>query len=176
MSASSAADRSTDALLADGTVVQIRPIEPGDFTGLERFHAALSAETIRMRFFAPHPKLSAAELARFTVVDHCDREALVACSAGEIIGVARYERMPGTREAEAAFVVADRWQGSGVGTLLLEHLGARGRDNGLERFVAETLSDNRKMIDVFAHSGLAPTTSWQDGVVHLVIDVTGYFQ
>ena len=129
--------------------MQIRPIEPGDAAELERFHAALSPETIRMRFFAPHPRLSAAELERFTVVDHRDREALVVRNAGAIIGVARYERLPGTCEAEAAFVVADRWQGSGVGTLLLEHLGGRGRDNGLERFVAETLSDNRRMIDVF---------------------------
>jgi acetyl coenzyme A synthetase (ADP forming)-like protein len=159
----------TDALLADGTVVQLRPIQPADAAALERFHATLSPETIRRRFFTPHPRLSAAELERFTVVDHRDREALVACIAGEIIGVARYEGLPGTRDAEAAFVVADRWQGSGVGTLLLEHLGARGRDNGLERFVAETLGDNRRMLDVFAHSGLAPTTSWQDGVVHLVM-------
>jgi hypothetical protein len=73
VSASSKADRSTDALLADGTVVQIRPIEPSDAPGLERFHAALSPETIRMRFFTPHPRLSAAELELFTVVDHRDR-------------------------------------------------------------------------------------------------------
>jgi len=149
-----------DALLTDGRVVQVRPIEPTDADRLLKFHESLSPETTRLRFFAVHPYLNDTELARFTTVDHHDREALVALVEDALIGVARYDREPGTDEAEIAFVVADAWQGSGVGSLLLEHLAARARTEGVTRFVADTLSENRRMQNVFANSGLAPARSW----------------
>jgi acetyl coenzyme A synthetase (ADP forming)-like protein len=158
-----------DALLSDGRVVQVRPIEPSDADRLLRFHQSLSPETTRLRFFAVHPYLSDAEVSRFTTVDHHHREALVALVDDELIGVARYDRMPGTSDAEVAFVVTDAWQGSGVGSLLLEHIAARARTEGLTRFVADTLSDNRRMQRVFADSGLAPERSWDRGVEHLVM-------
>jgi acetyl coenzyme A synthetase (ADP forming)-like protein len=158
-----------DALLTDGRVVQVRPIEPTDADGLIRFHESLSAETTRLRFFAIHPHLSDAEVARFTTVDHHDREALVALVDDELIAVARYDRLPDTSEAEVAFVVADAWQGSGVGSLLLEHIAARARTEGLMRLVADTLTDNRRMQRVFADSGLAPEHTWDRGVEHLVM-------
>ncbi|HEX4820403.1 MAG TPA: GNAT family N-acetyltransferase [Acidimicrobiales bacterium] len=161
-----------DALLSDGTLVQIRPIDPSDSDRLVRFHDALSPETIRLRFFSFHPHLSEAEVSRFTTVDHHDREALVAVSGDELLGVARYDRLgPAALDAEVAFVVADRWQGSGVGSLLLEHLAARARAEGFVRFVAETLSENRRMLQVFTASGLVAKRSWEHGVAHLVMDL-----
>lgn len=160
---------SCDALLIDGTVVSIRPIEPDDAAALVRFHASLSPESIRMRFFTSHPRLGEQEVVRFCTVDHHDREALVALLDDDIIGVARYDRLPGTTDAEVAFVVTDQRQGTGAGTLLLEHLAARARYEGIERFVAETLGENRRMINVFTQSGLAPQMSWEGGVLHLVM-------
>src|SRR5262245_38717780 len=163
-----------DALLSDGRVVQVRPIEPTDAERLVRFHESLSAETTRLRFFAVRPRLSEAEVERFTTVDHHDREALVALVDDELIGVARYDRLPGTQDAEVAFVVTDTWQGSGVGSLLLEHLAARARAEGLTKFVAETLTENRRMQRVFADSGLEAKRTWDRGVEHLAmpLDVT----
>ena len=160
-----------DALLADGRVVQVRPIEPSDAGRLIRFHESLSPETTRFRFFVQHPHLSDKEVARYTTVDHHDREALVALADDEIVGVARFDRYPGTTDAEVAFVVADALQGTGVGSLLLEHLAARGRSEGLEQFIADTLADNRRMLRVFADSGLAPTHTSDYGVTHLVMSL-----
>jgi acetyl coenzyme A synthetase (ADP forming)-like protein len=161
----------SDALLSDGRVVQVRPIHSSDAERLVRFHESLSPETTRLRFFAIHPYLSDAEVKRFTTVDHHDREALVALVDDELIGVARYDRAPGTPEAEVAFVVADAWQGTGVGSLLFEHLAARARSEGLTRFVADTLTENRRMQRVFVDSGLAPVRTWEHGVEHLVMDL-----
>ena len=158
-----------DALLADGRVVQIRPIEPADGDRLVRFHDSLSPETIRLRFFVLHPRLTANEVKRFTIVDHHDREALVAAVDNDLIGVARFDRVIGTDDAEVAFVVADAWQGAGVGSLLLKHLAARARTEGVERFVADTLAENHKMQRVFADSGLTASRSWDCGVEHLVM-------
>ena len=41
-------------------------------------------------------------------------------AAGEtLVGVSRYARVEGTRRAECAIVVADNWQGRGLGTELM---------------------------------------------------------
>ena len=67
-------------------------------------------------------------------------------------------------EAEVAFLVADPWHGHGLGSLLLEHLAARGRDHGIRRFTAEVLSDNHGMLGVFSDAGFSLTRSSSSGV------------
>jgi GNAT superfamily N-acetyltransferase len=157
--------------LKDGSTVSLVPMEPGDQARLLRFHHRLSPETIRRRFFSVHPELSPTELHRFTHVDHVDREAFVAVHEGEIVAVARFDRIGGGTDAEAAFVVADSWQGRGLGGALLDRLIGRARQLGIERFVAETLVDNRRMLGVFRHAGLPITERIYDGVVEVIIEL-----
>ena len=88
------ADQTSDVLLSDGTTAHVRPIRDDDDGNLRDFHARLSPESIILRFFGPHPKLSDAEVQRFTHCDGVDRVALVAELAGRIIAVARYDRPP----------------------------------------------------------------------------------
>ena len=157
-----------DAVLTDSTFVQLRPIRPTDAAALIAFHAGLSRETIHRRFFNQHQTLSAIEAEHFTVVDYHDRFALLALIGTAIVGVARYERHD-TNAAEVAFVVADEYQGRGLGSLLLSHLAAAARDEGIETFDADTLADNGAMLSVFHHSGFPARTTMLDGVVHLVL-------
>ena len=133
--------------------MHVRPIGPTDAGSLAMFHRALSDETVHLRFFALHPTLSDAELRRFTTVDHSERVALVAELSDVLVGVGRYERLPDTDGAEVAFVVADEHQGRGIGTALLEHLAAAARERGITRFVADTLPENRRMLEVFRAAG-----------------------
>ena len=56
----------TDAVLADGGTVHLRPITPADADGLVEFHAGLSDRTIYFRFFSPRPRLTPREVQRFT--------------------------------------------------------------------------------------------------------------
>ena len=58
--------------------MHVRPISPDDADRLRAFHEGLSPTSIHYRFFSPHPRLTDAEVERFTVVDHHDRVALVA--------------------------------------------------------------------------------------------------
>ncbi|HUP71765.1 MAG TPA: GNAT family N-acetyltransferase [Acidimicrobiales bacterium] len=155
--------------LRDGTAVVARPISIRDDERLVRFHESLSPETTRLRFFSVHPHLSRRETTRFTDVDHNDREAWVALIDDEIIGVGRYERLANREEAEVAFVVADRWQGMGVGPILLRHLIDCARAVGILRFVAETLEENHHMLDMFTHTGLPITRSHDRGVVTVTL-------
>ncbi len=160
-----------DAWLLDGTAVTVRPIGASDGPALVRFHEGLSDETTRLRFFTRHPVLTAREVARFTQVDHRDREALVMEAFDQLIAVGRYDRAPGSPEAEVAFVVGDAWQGHGAATLLFGALADQARRVGVARFVADTLADNHTMLDVFEHTGLVVGRQVDCGVVHVTLDL-----
>jgi GNAT superfamily N-acetyltransferase len=112
-----------DVVLRDGRPCHLRPIRPDDSARLVEFHSRLSAETIYFRFFAPYPELSERDVTRFVNVDYTDRVALVATEGGELIAVARFDRL-NPRDAEVAFVVRDDHQSRGLGAVLLEHLAA----------------------------------------------------
>lgn len=156
-----------DVLLTDGTPVHVRPIHPSDAPALVTFHAKLSADTVYRRYFAAHPHLSAAEAEHFAVVDYARRFALVATEGEELIGVARYEQTERPEVAEVAFVVADAYQGRGIGSLLLEHLAGAARERGVRRFVADTLFGNGPMLGVFRDAGFEQATSVSDGIVRV---------
>ncbi len=161
----------SDVLLVDGGTAHVRPILPTDAGALVRFHAGLSADAVYHRFFSVKPALTDAEVERFTTVDHVDRVAFVAELRGELLGVARYDRIPGSDDAEVAFVVGDRHQGRGIGTVLLENLAAAARERGITRFLAETLADNGRMLDVFRHAGFDERTHMGDGVVQVELTI-----
>jgi GNAT superfamily N-acetyltransferase len=158
-----------------GSVLTLRAIRPDDAPRLVDFHEHLSPRSIYRRFFFVHPNLSTAEVERFTTVDYLDRFALVAEDGGHLRAVGRYERMAGTTEAEIAFVVTDDYQHQGIGTVLLERLADAAWGNGITRFVAYTLTENREMLDVFMKSGFTVSTSSEDGTttVRFPIDPDG---
>jgi GNAT superfamily N-acetyltransferase len=79
--------------------------------------------------------------------------------------------LPGTSDAEVAFVVADDWQGIGAGTQLLEQLVHRARAEGVTRFLAETLNENHRMQRVFRDSGLLVKSEMRSDVVRVVLDL-----
>ena len=105
---------------------------------------------------------------RFTQVDHHDRVAFVLTVAGKIIAVGRYDRIRTARAtAEVAFLVQDAHQGRGIAQLLLEHLAQAGRERGVERFVAEVLPENQRMIQIFRDAGYHVAGGFEDGVMRL---------
>ena len=160
-----------NAELLDGREIRVRPISASDGAALVRFHEGLSDETTRLRFFVLHPQLASTEVVYFTHVDHHDREALLAFAGDDIVGVGRYDRVPRTSDAEVAFVVADGWQGSGIGTHLLEQLVRRARAEGVMRFLADTLAENYRMRAVFLASGLVVSSETRSAVVQVVLDL-----
>jgi GNAT superfamily N-acetyltransferase len=143
--------------MADAPPV-IRRIEPDDKAGLTAASERLSDESRYRRFLSPHGRLSAAELRYLREVDHDDHEALVTTdpATGEGVGVARYVRDAERADsAEIAVAVADHWQGRGVGTELLHHLPDRAREEGMARFTALMLADDRPMMHLLGDLGAA---------------------
>ena len=154
-------------MLGNGETVHVRPIRPDDAPALAAFHERQSPESIYRRYFSPRPRLSAADLEHFTVLDMVDRVALVVERHGEFIAWASYERLAGRDDADAAFQVDDQHHGKGIATLLLEHLAAIARANGITRFTAEVLADNRPMLAVFSRAGWPVERRYESGVVDL---------
>lgn len=172
-----------DVVASDGGIVHLRPILPTDADALLRFHESLSERTRYLRFFGPYPRISDRDLTRFTVVDHRARVAFICELGDEIIAVGRYEGLPGDGgpggttgtagidSAEVAFVARDGHQGRGLGSILLEHLAAAARENGLRRFEAEVLVENHAMVRVFRQAGYQVSRAFADGVLHLEFDI-----
>lgn len=160
-----------DVVLRDGGTAHLRPIHPSDADSVQAFHVGQSQKSIYMRFFAFKSKLSAKELKRFTEVDYKDRVALVITIGGEIMGIGRYDRLDDPEEAEVAFNISDAHQGRGIGSILLEHLAAAARENGIRKFSAEVLPENRKMLMVFSDAGYDVKRHFDDGVVSLEFNI-----
>jgi acyl-CoA synthetase (NDP forming)/GNAT superfamily N-acetyltransferase len=154
-------------VLGDGTTAVIRPIRASDAVALADFHVRQSAESRYRRFFSPKPELRTSDLERFTVVDFVDRVALVVEERAEFVAWASYERLQNRTDAEVAFMVDDAHQGRGIATLLLEHLAAIARSNGIERFTAQTLGDNGSMLAVFSKAGWPVHRRFESGVIDI---------
>jgi acyl-CoA synthetase (NDP forming)/GNAT superfamily N-acetyltransferase len=167
-----------DVLLRDGQVAHLRPIGPDDEDLLVAFYQEVSAESKYLRFFAPMPRLSERDVLRFTHVDHRDRVAFVLTVATRMIAVGRFDRIPpeeakdpGVVEAEVAFLVQDAHQGRGIANLLLEHLAQAARELGIDRFVADVLPENRRMLQTFREAGYHVAGGFTDGVMRVVFPI-----
>ena len=177
-----------DVLLSDGRTARLRAIRPDDGPALRSFGAKLSTETVYFRFFSPRRSIGDEEIAHYVNVDYQDRLALVAVVEGELVAVARYDRYPppadaqamlpgspdsewGVEEAEVAFVVRDDHQGRGLGTVLLEHLASAAVQRGIGRFVADTLPDNYRMINVFRSAGFHERALLDSGVIRVTLEL-----
>ena len=148
--------------LGDGTPVTVRPIRPEDEPRMAQFHKGLSEESVRFRYFgsmALASRIAHDRLARTCFNDY-DREiALIAertsANSSEILGVARLIKAHELDEAEFAILIADAWQGRGLGTHLLELLVNVGRAEKVGRITGRILAENTTMLEVSKEVGFA---------------------
>ncbi|MGW9209691.1 bifunctional acetate--CoA ligase family protein/GNAT family N-acetyltransferase [Embleya sp. NPDC055664] len=165
----------TWVLTSDGATIHVRRPEPRDEDAVLAMHRAMSVEDLRLRFFGISDTAVSQAARRICAVARPGCGSLVAVSGDRIVGVAEYIAIAGSGaaegsgEAELALAVADSWHGRGVGTLLIEHLVAFAREDGIRALVADTLTGNRQMLRVFADMGLPVHSSREDDVVRSVI-------
>jgi acetyltransferase len=138
--------------MKDGTEVTLRPIKPEDEPEELAFVRGLSTETSRFRFFQIIKDLPHEALVRFCNIDY-DREMAIIAERREgdrtvEIGVSRLIIDPGKRRGEFAVVVADRYQGKGLGTKLVDMLIEFAREKGIETIYGIVMSENIKMIQL----------------------------
>jgi acyl-CoA synthetase (NDP forming)/GNAT superfamily N-acetyltransferase len=160
------------ALLADGTTVEIRPATPDDFDAVKAMHEAMSSDNTYLRFFNFNRRV-AEEEARRVCYPRPGSVSLLALLNGEVVGVASYVPLEGQAgQAEVAFAVADHMHHRGIATLLLEHLVSLAVSHRITVFIAQTLTQNTAMLNVFADAGLPVARHYGDGVYELTFPLT----
>ena len=154
----------------DGIPVTLRPIRPEDEPELTALYARLSPETAYQRFFTVMRRLPPDWAHILANVDYDRRMAIVADAPGpELVAVARYAYDERAGEAEVAIVVQDRWQGRGLGTILLAELLDYAVGKGIRHFRAYVLADNRRMLDLLKRVATVQERKMERGVVSLLL-------
>jgi ribosomal protein S18 acetylase RimI-like enzyme len=129
----------------------IRPARAADVGALSDFFAGLSPQSRYLRFFAP--VTPGPELLRRMSGGDGHTDAVVAVRQGVIIGhaMAAGQAGPqGTRTADVGVVVADAWQGRGVGSALVNALTADAQARGVTSLTMDVLPGNRTMLAMIA--------------------------
>jgi acetyltransferase len=144
-------------MMRDGTPVLLRPMKPEDESLVSDFLARCSEETVYFRYFRLIKKWTHEMLIRFTQNDY-DRE-IGLMAIGEppgpevMLGVSRLVMTADRATAEFAVIVADLWQGKGLGPKLVEGVIAIAREQGVRLLWGEVLAQNQPMLEVVKRLG-----------------------
>jgi acetyltransferase len=134
--------------------VSIRPIDRSDADDLSAFYLSLTPASRRSRFLG-----TVGDAAMRSMAERLARQpGLIAVLAesgprdGAVIG--HLVLVPiGPDSAELALVVADAFQGSGIGTRLMRAASDEARRLGIRRIIASTFADNSRMRRLLVHAG-----------------------
>jgi len=142
--------------LEDGTQVLLRRMEPKDIPGWRKMIESCSPETIWKRF-----ELSSKEplLSKTESCCRLDPDELVVVAelpeGGRIIGEVRLCLVPGGKEAEFCVLVADPWQGLGLGSLLTDLTLEAARRFGVKKVLVEVVPENVRIISFLGKRGFS---------------------
>jgi acetyltransferase len=152
--------------LRGGGEYTIRPIHPDDAQMLKRLVRELSPQSRYFRFVSSMAELPPLLLARFTLIDYDREMALVAVvkervsdaqgsieETERIVGVSRYVTNPDRASCEFALVVADDFNGQGLGSRLMENIMEVAREKGLSEIEGLVLTGNTPMLKLMRALG-----------------------
>jgi len=152
--------------LRGGGEYTIRPIHPDDAQMLQDLVHGLSPESRYYRFVSSMTELPPAMLSRLTLIDYDREMALVAIhrtrqlnAEGEmveterIVGVSRYITNPDKASCEFSLVVADDFNGKGLGSRLMLSIMEEARDKGLDEIEGLVLANNPGMLKLMRGLG-----------------------
>ena len=161
-------------ILRDGSTASLHIANSEDQEALRDFFERLSPESRYQRFFSfrlPDDQLIA------TLCDCSDpRKGLTLLVTRIIEGEPRIIAtgsyiLAEPQKAEVGVVAADQFQGKGLATLLLERLSLLAVRNGILRFQAVTHADNRRMLEIFQHSGFTLEQQANQGLIDIELSV-----
>ncbi|MCU0241198.1 MAG: bifunctional acetate--CoA ligase family protein/GNAT family N-acetyltransferase, partial [Vicinamibacteria bacterium] len=137
-----------------GTPVTFRPIRPEDEPLMVKFHEMLSERSVLLRYMHPlqlSQRVAHERLARICFTDY-DREIAMVVEqtaadkvSREILAVGRLNKSRDNEDGEFTMVVADPYQGRGLGDEILKHLVAIAREEKLLRLHGHLSADNDRM-------------------------------
>lgn len=158
------------ARLRDGTELLVRPVRPEDEPLYVPFLKNVTAEDLRLRFFAPVKEFGHAFIARFTQIDYARAMAFVAIDpvSGAMLGVGRLHRLTFGDTAEFAVLVRSDLKGRGLGWLLMQTLIEYATSEDIKELRGEVLSENSTMLRMCAELGFDTSDSPSEPGVRVV--------
>jgi len=154
-------------------VATIRPIKPEDEPMEAEMFKNFSQETERHRFFHTIKDITHELLQRYTQIDYDREMALIAeikdksgqdgKSGKKMAGVGRLISDLAGETAEFAVVVADPWQGLGLGNKLTDEILQVAQDRNIKKVYAKFLKDNETIIHMFEKRDFAIDLSGENG-------------
>jgi acetyltransferase len=139
--------------LEDGRAVNIRPIKPEDEPLEREFFKDLSRQTQYYRFFGFIKDVNHDMLVRYTQIDYDREMALIATleedGENKMVGVVRLVGDANNENAEFAIVIADPWQGLGLGNHLADLILNIAQQRGVKKVFANVLQANTTMLHMF---------------------------
>lgn len=163
-----------------GYSISVRPLRPTDLDIESAFVQGLSRESRYNRLLGGAINISRAYIEQLITIDYSRDMALAAVvmteSAEVLIGVARYVKDQGEEHnpdrCEFAIVIADAWQGRGIGRLLMGKLISVARSRGIREMFGEILATNHGMLMMVQSLGFRLGRHPDDGtVVHAILDL-----
>ena len=115
----------------------------------------VSAEDLRLRFFAHIAELSAEEIEKLSHLDYRHEMAFIALdeSTGQMLGLVRLKDELDEKTAEFAILVRSRLKGHGLGWLLMQRVIDYAKEKGLRRVYGDVLTENSTMLQMCAELG-----------------------
>ena len=138
-----------------GERVLIRRLQPEDMALYPDLLRDVSAEDLRLRFFADVAELSAEERDKLSHLDYRHEMAFIALDedTGRMLGLVRLKDELDEQTAEFAILVRSRLKGHGVGWLLMLRVIDYAKEKGLRRVYGDVLAENAAMLQMCAELG-----------------------
>jgi acetyltransferase len=135
-----------------GERVLIRPVRPEDTALYPDFLADVSAEDLRLRFFARVAELSADEIDWLSHLNEQHGMAYIALDedTGRMLGLVRLKEELDEATAEFAILVRSGLKGHGLGWLLMQRVIDYAKEKGLRRVYGDVLAENKAMLQMCA--------------------------
>ena len=153
--------------LPDGEPVYVRPIRPDDEALYGPFLAAVTADDLRLRFFAPVKELGHSFIVRFTHIDYARAMAFIALdeATGAMLGVARLHPVTDQNSGEYAILVRSDLKGRGLGWRLMQLIVEYARAKGLRSIQGQVLHENTTMLQMCTELGFEISTDPGDPAI-----------
>jgi acetyltransferase len=138
-----------------GERVLIRRLRPEDMALYPDFLRDVSAEDLRLRFFAHIAELSAEERDKLSHLDYRHEMAFIALDeeSGRMLGLVRLKDELDEQTAEFAILVRSRLKGHGLGWLLMQRVIDYAKEKGLRRVYGDVLAENATMLQMCGELG-----------------------
>jgi len=164
-----------------GEELLIRPIRPEDEPMMGAFNRKLSPHSIYLRYFhpvSPQHLTSHRQLATMCFIDYDRTMTLVAertlpNGRTDIVGMGQLTRLITSNDAEFAILIIDEYQRTGLGTELLKRLLDIGREEGVEKIMAEILPENEGMRRVCEKLGFTFTRVPGSRIIYAEVELAG---